>query len=84
MMFDKTPRAMALLGTFQQECAEAIGAHQWNRFQLEICQKGTITVGNLVRARYLESNITVEDLHKIDGQEEDTKATSNPATVRAE
>lgn len=53
-MFDKTPRAMALLGTFQQECAEAIGAHQWNRFQLEICQKGTITVGNLVRARYLE------------------------------
>lgn len=23
-MFDKTPRAMALLGTFQQECAEAI------------------------------------------------------------
>jgi hypothetical protein len=54
MMFDKTPHAMALLGTFQQECAEAIGAHQWNRFQLEICQKGTITVGNLVRARYLE------------------------------
>ena len=23
-MFDKTPHAMALLGTFQQECAEAI------------------------------------------------------------
>ena len=25
-MFDKTPHAMALLGTFQQECAEAIGS----------------------------------------------------------
>ena len=53
-MFDKTPHAMALLGALQRECAEAIGAHQWNRFQLESCQKGTITVGDLVRARYLE------------------------------
>ena len=53
-MFDKTPRAMALLGALQRECAAVIGTHQWNRFQLESCQKGTITVGNLVRARYLE------------------------------
>ena len=53
-MFNKTPHAMDLLGTFQQECAEAIGAHQWNRFQVESCQKGTITVGDLVRERYLE------------------------------
>ena len=53
-MFDKTPHAMALLGALQRECAAVIGTHQWNRFQLESCQKGTITVGNLVRARYLE------------------------------
>ena len=50
-MFDKTPRAMALLGALQRECAAVIGTHQWNRFQLESCQKGTITVGNLVRER---------------------------------
>ena len=30
---------------------------------------------------YLESNITVEDLHKIDGQEEDWSAYSNGDAV---
>ena len=30
---------------------------------------------------YLESNITVEDLHKIDGQEEDWSADSNEINV---
>lgn len=43
---------------------------------------GWDAVGLAVRpVVYLESNITVEDLHKIDGQEEDWSADSNEINV---